>query len=180
MVALCASIKVNHAAPRCAASRCVVLCCAATCPALPCPALPCPAPPRPANLELVTPATMLCCLRLQVPAAILQVHVQPCGLGQIPSQDGTQCISCPSSSYSFDPAVDACQPCPAGATCTGGALLVPQQQFWHSAPDSDHIVTCPNNNACAGDTTALLACQNATYDARLDVGQVRSAAGVLI
>lgn len=106
-----------------------------------------------------------------VPAAVLQVHVQPCGMGQVPNSDQTQCTLCPSSSYSFDPGVKDCKACPHGATCIGGATLVPQQHFWHSAPDSDHIVACPNNNACAGDTAALLACQNATYSANLNVNQ---------
>ena len=107
-----------------------------------------------------------------MPAATVQVTVQPCGLGQVPSSDNSQCTLCPSSTYSFDPLVDDCKPCPSQATCMGGATLVPQQQFWHSAPDSDHIITCPNNNACAGSTAALLACQNATYQGSLDVTQV--------
>ena len=135
-------------------------------PLLPSPALPplcCPA----------FPPSSTCCDLPQVPAAILQINVQPCGVGQVPTQDGNECIACPSSTYSFDPASGACKPCPAQGTCSGGATLVPQQQYWHSAPDSDHIVTCPNSNACAGDTSALLACQNATYQAQLDVSQVR-------
>ena len=49
---------------------------------------------------------------------------------------------------------------------------MPQQQHWHSAPDSDHMVACPNGNACAGDVAALLSCQNATYEANLAVDQV--------
>lgn len=109
---------------------------------------------------------------LQVPPATLEVDVQPCGIGQIPTADGNQCISCPSSSYSFDPTIPDCKPCPFGATCMGGATLVPLQQYWHSAPDSDHIVTCPNSNACAGNTAALLSCQNASYEANLAVDQV--------
>ncbi|DBA90089.1 TPA: hypothetical protein ACH3X1_003408 [Trebouxia sp. C0004] len=106
----------------------------------------------------------------QVPAAVLHLIVQPCGVGQIPSADHDQCMLCPSSTYSFTPLVDDCKPCPAQAKCTGGATLVPLQQ-WHSAPDSDHIVPCPNNNACAGSTSALLACQNEAYQARLNVEQ---------
>ena len=115
--------------------------------------------------------TTACCAVAQVPAAFLQVSVQPCGVGQVPTEDSNQCVPCPSSSYSFDPTVGTCKPCPTGATCTGGATLVPEQQFWHSAPDSDHIVTCPNNNACAGNTSALLACQSSVYQAQLDVSQ---------
>ncbi len=115
----------------------------------------------------------LCLCLYQVPAAVLQVKVQPCGIGQVPSADQNKCTLCPYSSYSFDPIVDDCKTCPTGASCIGGATLVPQQQYWHSAPDSDHIVTCPNNNACAGNTGALLACQNETYQASLDVDQVQ-------
>lgn len=126
-----------------------------------------PPPPCPS-----CPHSPACCGAPQVPPAILQIHVQPCGVGQVPTQDGNECIACPSSSYSFDPASGACKPCPAQGTCTGGATLVPQHQYWHSAPDSDHIVTCPNGNACAGNTKALLACQNAIYQAQLDVSQV--------
>ena len=111
---------------------------------------------------------------VQVPAAVVQVTVQPCGLGQVPAAGQNECMLCPSSTYSFDPVVDTCKPCPAQATCSGAATLVPHQQFWHSAPDSDHILTCPNNNACVGNTAALLACQNATYQASLDVEQVRN------
>ena len=111
---------------------------------------------------------------VQVPAAVVQVTVQACGLGQVSAAGQNECMLCPSSTYSFDPGEDTCQPCPAQATCSGGATLVPHQQFWHSAPDSDHIVACPNNGACAGSTATLLACQNATYQASLDVEQVRS------
>ena len=93
-------------------------------------------------------------------------------MGQIPSADQNQCVTCPSSSYSFNPQDTICKACPTGATCTGGAVLVPQQQSWHSAADSDHIVACPNPNACQGNTAALLACQNATYTASLDDDQV--------
>lgn len=53
-----------------------------------------------------------------------------------------------------------------------GATLVPQQGYWHSAPDSDHMVSCPNSNACQGNTAFLLACQNATYSAGITLNQV--------
>ena len=57
-----------------------------------------------------------------------------------------------------------------GGNCTGGgATLVPQQQYWHSDAQSDHIVMCPNNNACQGNTSALVACQNITYHNQLQV-----------
>lgn len=123
-------------------------------------------------MYLISASDLLLNCAKQVPAATVQVTVQPCGVGQVPSADQNQCTLCPSSSYSFDPTVDDCKTCPTGATCIGGATLVPQQQYWHSAPDSDHIVTCPNNNACAGNTKALLTCQNLTYQASLVDNQV--------
>ena len=125
------------------------------------------------RLQPVHTVDLLTSTVLQVPAAILDVNVKPCEVGQVPNQEHTQCMVCPASSYSFDPLVDSCKPCPQGADCNGGASLLPQQQFWHSAPDSDHIVSCPNSNACAGNSAALLACQNATYASLAGVSAVR-------
>ena len=50
-----------------------------------------------------------------------------------------------------------------GADCFGGATLVPHNGWWHSAADSDNIVSCPNTNACQRNNTALLVCQAASY-----------------
>ena len=66
-------------------------------------------------------------------------------------------------------------PCVRVLHAGAGATLVPQQGYWHSAPDSDHIVSCPNRNACQGNTAALLACQNATYTAAVTLNQVSTA-----
>ncbi|KXZ42543.1 hypothetical protein GPECTOR_137g650 [Gonium pectorale] len=41
-----------------------------------------------------------------------------------------------------------CLPCPAHATCPGGAVLVPQPGYWHSAPDSALFHRCPHPEAC--------------------------------
>lgn len=60
-----------------------------------------------------------------------------------------------------------------------GATLVPQQGYWHSAPDSDHILPCPNSKACQGNTAFLLTCQNSTYSEAITLNQVQMAATTL-
>ncbi|KAG2423202.1 hypothetical protein HXX76_010970 [Chlamydomonas incerta] len=48
-----------------------------------------------------------------------------------------------------DDACDACcVPCPDGATCAGGALLIPQPGYWHSAANSTALHACINPSAC--------------------------------
>ncbi|KAG2442785.1 hypothetical protein HXX76_002865 [Chlamydomonas incerta] len=47
----------------------------------------------------------------------------------------------------------SCLPCPAHATCPGGAVVVPEPGYWHSAPDSARVHRCPQQPAC-GDPCA--------------------------
>ncbi|KAG2448259.1 hypothetical protein HYH02_006843 [Chlamydomonas schloesseri] len=49
----------------------------------------------------------------------------------------------------------ACLSCPAHATCPGGAVVVPEPGYWHSAPDSAWVHRCPQTAAC-GDSSHLL------------------------
>ncbi|KAG2442491.1 hypothetical protein HXX76_002577 [Chlamydomonas incerta] len=48
----------------------------------------------------------------------------------------------------------SCQSCPEHATCPGGAVVVPEPGFWHSAPDSAWMHRCPQQQAC-GDSSHL-------------------------
>lgn len=45
----------------------------------------------------------------------------------------------------------ACYPCPDGADCRGGAVMVPQQGYWHSAANSSSMNPCLNPQACRQD-----------------------------
>jgi hypothetical protein len=71
-----------------------------------------------------------------VAPAALQLHVRNCSRGEVaPSPD--TCQVCLPGSYSLHPSQGTCQPCPAaGATCPGGAAIVPVPGWWHSATDS--------------------------------------------
>jgi hypothetical protein len=71
-----------------------------------------------------------------VPPAILSLRIRPCIRGEVaPSPD--TCMVCPPSSYSLDPSQQACQQCPTlGASCPGGAAVVSEPGWWHSAADS--------------------------------------------
>ena len=98
---------------------------------------------------------------LQAAKLTIGVDVLKCTKGQS-SSDPEQCRSCSPATYNLD-ASGRCKQCPEGAQCSGGATLVPSNQSWHSAPESDHIVGCPNNNACLRNIPALQICQEAAY-----------------
>lgn len=99
-------------------------------------------------------------LFMQVPPASFLVAVRECLPGEV-KQTPLTCSKCAPSSFSFDPSKDECNVCPANANCTGGALLVPEEQYWHSASNSDYIIQCPNGDACRGSRSELLACKEA-------------------
>ncbi|GLC55873.1 hypothetical protein PLESTB_001038400 [Pleodorina starrii] len=44
---------------------------------------------------------------------------------------------------------DSCKTCPSNALCLGGAVIVPEQGYWHSAANSTQIHSCPNPSACS-------------------------------
>ncbi|KAL3155629.1 hypothetical protein ABBQ38_010826 [Trebouxia sp. C0009 RCD-2024] len=92
---------------------------------------------------------------------IIVVEVFSCTKGQF-AASAEQCSLCPAGTYNIDGGGN-CTACPKGAQCFGGATLVPQNQEWHSSADSDHIVGCPNNNACQHNITALKMCKDAAY-----------------
>jgi hypothetical protein len=74
-----------------------------------------------------------------VPPAFLSVEVRPCTRGEISPIPDT-CQVCLPGSYSLHPSQGVCQPCPAaGATCPGGAAILPLPGWWHSAADSPQM-----------------------------------------
>ena len=100
---------------------------------------------------------------MQVQPVWAVVRVLHCSMGQV-QQTPQTCVTCPPATFSFNPDNFSCDPCPdLGSCAAGGAGLVPLAQYWHSAPDSDYIVTCPNGNACQGNRTTLMACKTASY-----------------
>lgn len=97
---------------------------------------------------------------MQVPPASFLVEVRKCMAGEV-KQTPQTCSRCAASSFSFDPNKHVCNVCPLNANCTGGADLIPEEQYWHSASDSDNIIRCPNGDACRGNRSELLSCKRA-------------------
>ena len=100
------------------------------------------------------------------------VHVRPCIVGEIQSTPET-CTACLASTFSFTSNHTACDACPANANCTGAAKLVPNPQYWHSAPNSDFMVQCPNSKACQGNREELSSCKQQAFMAEADPTQVK-------
>ncbi|KXZ50639.1 hypothetical protein GPECTOR_15g323 [Gonium pectorale] len=60
-----------------------------------------------------------------------------------------------------------CQACPQHAECPGGAVVVPKPGYWHSAPNSTLMHSCPNQLACGRDVRSFWqANTTAVYNSR--------------
>lgn len=125
--------------------------------------------------------TPLTCL--QVPAAVINVTVHPCEVGQVPqagtvSANTTTCTLCPANTFSWDPNDPNCQPCPQNAQCNGSASVVPQPTYVAAWWGSPNMVMCPNPNACQRNMTDLGICQNATFHNKIASVQVSPVSAV--
>ncbi|KAF6265475.1 hypothetical protein COO60DRAFT_1457077 [Scenedesmus sp. NREL 46B-D3] len=88
--------------------------------------------------------------------ATLQLEVRSCTQGEVtPRPDA--CEVCSAGSFSLSPSNASCDVCPEGASCPGGALILAQPGYWHSAPRSLQMHRCPNPHACRGNTLTSLA-----------------------
>ena len=68
--------------------------------------------------------------------ANITLQIRGCKDGEVGNIAGDVCEVCPVGSYSLDPRNVTCDPCPPGAYCPGGALVLPTPGFWHSAGTS--------------------------------------------
>lgn len=73
------------------------------------------------------------------PPANLTLQVRGCQKGEATIPQLGTCQVCSTGFYSLDPAQPVCQSCPEGATCPGGAAVVPDVGYWHSGADSAQI-----------------------------------------
>eukprot|EP00775_Hariotina_reticulata_P005170 gene5170-5408_t len=95
-------------------------------------------------------------LGVVVPPVAMKVCVRQCVAGEISTGDA--CEVCRKGSYSLSAGSDdTCLPCPsAGAECPGGAVILPQDGWWHSSPYSAQVHSCPNPAACQGNRSVVL------------------------
>jgi hypothetical protein len=90
----------------------------------------------------------------------VSVIIRNCNIGERLT-DTYSCLPCRNNTFSNDPALGSCAPCPVGGDCTTGMLL-PKKAFWQSHPQSPQVHHCPLSNSCTGNTTDLGAFMNET------------------
>eukprot|EP00198_Chlamydomonas_reinhardtii_P002999 XP_001692335.1 predicted protein [Chlamydomonas reinhardtii] len=71
-----------------------------------------------------------------------------------------------------------CHNCPDRAICPGGAVVVPQPGYWHSAPNSTQMHRCPKPNACLATRGASVESTGAAAAAFLASLSTANASGV--
>jgi hypothetical protein len=76
-----------------------------------------------------------------VPAVNMSVQVRGCVPGEVSPIPDT-CEPCLPGSFSLNPSQPLCQVCPEGASCPGGAVILPLPGWWHSAADSAQLHRC--------------------------------------
>ena len=76
----------------------------------------------------------------------LYLSTRECYPGEIEHDD--VCNACPTDQYSFLPSLEKCESCEENADCSGGAVLVPREGYWHSTPFSPVFHKCTYFTAC--------------------------------
>ena len=74
--------------------------------------------------------------------------MRACELGEVNVADA--CEVCEEDRYSLDLTDTLCTKCPDGATCPGGARIVPDPGYWRPDELYDGVFECPNEDACVG------------------------------
>ena len=73
---------------------------------------------------------------------------QACVPGESLIQGADGCRPCQMSTYSVIANSSICHPCPEGAVCQGGDMILPEANFWHSHGYSMEIHACPREKVC--------------------------------
>jgi hypothetical protein len=84
-----------------------------------------------------------------VPEANMSVQVCGCVAAEVSPIPDT-CEPCLPNSYSLDPSRTMCQPCPEGASCPGGAVILPLPGWWHSTSTSAQMHRCVPSHLNSG------------------------------
>lgn len=76
------------------------------------------------------------------------ISVALCPQGSLLNAMGDACDECPQLTFSWNPRNTTCDLCPHGASCYGGANVVPVPGYWHSAQTSAQFHRCLHPTAC--------------------------------
>ena len=91
----------------------------------------------------------VCAVLQAVRSVAVDVAVQACKPGQVVGLSGAVCDSCLPGLYSFVATNRSCEStCPSAAICPGGAVLYPEDGYFHSAVNSTLMHPCPNKASC--------------------------------
>ena len=77
----------------------------------------------------------------------LQMYVRGCHPGEF--EQGNVCNKCPIDQYGFNSTLNKCQSCEVNGKCSGEAVLVPTDGYWHSTPFSPVLRKCIQSVACS-------------------------------
>eukprot|EP00210_Caulerpa_lentillifera_P002083 g1998.t1 len=58
------------------------------------------------------------------------------------------CAECPANFFSFEEGSHLCSSCPEHGLCSGGAILIPDEGYWHATPFSPRFHKCIVDEAC--------------------------------
>eukprot|EP00803_Ostreobium_quekettii_P001646 evm.model.scf_49.9 EVM.evm.TU.scf_49.9 scf_49:112444-114203(+) len=79
---------------------------------------------------------------LALDAMPVTVSVRRCARGEVRNEEGDKCTTCGYNTFSFNPDNHTCDECPRHAQCpdlTAGNILIPDDGYWHSHPNSPQV-----------------------------------------
>lgn len=88
----------------------------------------------------------------QLSSVLVKLEVRNCSTGEEVRDE--QCHFCGLGSFSIQPGA-LCRPCPTGASCYGGAILLPKAGYWRVSNQSEEVSACLQPIACLGSSVGL-------------------------
>lgn len=78
-----------------------------------------------------------------------------CRVGEQAVAGSELCVACPADSYSLDTS-GVCKPCPIGARCPGGAVILAAKGYWQLDADFEQVFKCSTGSCCPADSCAII------------------------
>lgn len=82
-------------------------------------------------------------------SVLVKLDTRNCSIGEEIKDE--QCHMCGLGSFSLE-AGTTCRPCISGASCYGGATILPKAGYWRASAKSEKVSACLRPSACLGDS----------------------------